>query len=62
MEPEDRAVVVATEKLIGYLMSETHPIGQYKASFFLGLGYKPEFPERLKADLISLLERSAEPG
>jgi hypothetical protein len=46
MGADDKTIVVATDKLVGYLMSETHPIGQYKALFFLGLGYKPEIPER----------------
>jgi hypothetical protein len=54
--------VVSTEKLTGYLLSRSHPIGRYKSPFFLGLGYAAENPDRLRADLIALLQKSAEPG
>lgn len=46
----DRAVI-PHEKLYGYLLSEAHPIGRFKASFFAGLGYKSETWQRFSEDL-----------
>ena len=62
MEIDPAEVVIAGEKLTGYLLSKTHPIGRYKSAFFLGLGYKPEEPDVLAADLRALLVAAAEPG
>ena len=46
----DRAVIDPT-KLHGYLLSRNHPVGRFKAAFFLTLGYSPEGWRRLAADL-----------
>lgn len=46
----DRAVIEPT-KLRGYLLSASHPIGRFKAPFFLGFGYSPEGWRRLESDL-----------
>lgn len=62
MEIDSGNVVVPREKLSGYLLSTTHPIGRYKSTFFLGLGYTPDVPEKLEAALKALLAISAEPG
>lgn len=48
----DRAVI-DPRKLHGYLLSRTHPVGRFKAAFFLALGYSPEDWHRLEADLRS---------
>ena len=48
----DRAVIDAA-KLHGYLLSRSHPVGRFKAAFFLALGYSPENWGRLEADLLS---------
>lgn len=48
----DRAVI-EPEKLHRYLLSDTHPVGRFKARFFLGLGYLSEEWSRLEADLRS---------
>ena len=37
-------------------MSPTHPVGRFKAEFFLSLGYSTENWRALEADLQSLLE------
>ena len=46
----DRAVIDPT-KLHGYLLSRHHPVGRFKAAFFLGLGYSQGDWGQLEADL-----------
>jgi len=46
----DRAVIDPA-KLHGYLLSRNHPVGRFKAAFFLTLGYSLEGWRRLEADL-----------
>lgn len=46
----DRAVIDPA-KLHGYLLSQSHPVGRFKAGFFLGLGYSGREWQRLEADL-----------
>ena len=48
----DRAVIDPV-KLHGYLLSRSHPVGRFKASFFLALGYSSEKWPELAADLRS---------
>ena len=50
VENANRAVI-DEEKLLGYLLSETHPVGRYKAAFFSSLGYSAADWERLRTDL-----------
>ena len=46
----DRAVI-EPQKLRGYLLSRTHPVGRFKAIFFRSLGYSASRWQRLEADL-----------
>jgi hypothetical protein len=46
----DRAVIEPT-KLHDYLLSRGHPVGRFKASFFLALGYSAEAWRQLERDL-----------
>jgi hypothetical protein len=48
----DRAIIDPA-KLHWYLISRSHPVGRFKAAFFLALGYSPEDWRRLEADLRS---------
>jgi len=48
----DRAVIDPA-KLHAYLLSHSHPIGRFKAPFFLSLGYSSENWRQLEADLRS---------
>jgi len=41
----------SSQGLHGYLLSRSHPVGRFKAAFFLGLGYSAEDWSRLEADL-----------
>ena len=56
----DRAVI-EPPKLHGYLLSRSHPIGRFKAAFFLSLGYSAESWPRLEDDLRAHLSRDAIP-
>jgi hypothetical protein len=58
----DRAFIEPT-KISGYLLSGSHPVGRFKASFFFSLGYTEHQWERLRNDLLALvLTNEAEPG
>lgn len=46
----DRAVIEPI-KLHGYLLSTSHPVGRFKAAFFLSLGYTSDAWQRLESDL-----------
>ena len=46
----DRAVIEPS-KLHDYLLSRGHPVGRFKASFFLALGYSAETWRQLESDL-----------
>jgi hypothetical protein len=51
------------EKLHGYLLSLTHPVGRFKARFFAALGYAAERWQQLGSDLrIQHLTQDAQPG
>jgi hypothetical protein len=57
----DRAEI-DPEKLRGYLLSFTHPIGRFKARFFAALGYVAHEWQVLEADLrIQHLSQEAVP-
>lgn len=46
----DRAVIKGT-KLFDYLLSNSHPVGRFKAKFFANLGYSQENWQRFETDL-----------
>ena len=51
------------QKLHGYLLSPTHPVGRFKARFFAALGYSAEGWQQFEADLRTQhLTQEAEPG
>jgi hypothetical protein len=51
--PNADRTVIDPAKLRDYLLSSTHPVGRFKAPFFLGLGYTPADWSRLEADVRS---------
>jgi hypothetical protein len=58
----DRAVIDAA-KIRDYLLSDTHPVGRFKATFFSALGYSTDSWERLRDDLLNLVRTApAAPG
>ena len=54
VENADRAII-GRQKIHGYLLSETHPIGRFKAAFFQSLGYSSVGWAGLEASLRLLL-------
>ncbi len=58
----DRAVVAPT-KIREYLLSETHPVGRFKAAVFITLGYSANRWEILRDDILALARTGpAAPG
>ena len=61
--PHAERAEIDPEKLHGYLLSLTHPVGRFKARFFAALGYSADEWQALEADLrIQHLSQDAEPG
>jgi hypothetical protein len=50
------AALIARDKVVGYLLSRAHPVGRYKAAFFMAMGYAPEAPEVFERDIAQLLK------
>lgn len=61
LENADRAII-DPEKLLGYLLSETHPVGRYKAAFFFSLGYSADEWRILEGDLRRHVANEAGPA
>jgi hypothetical protein len=53
--PNYERAILPVEKVRDYLLSDSHPIGRYKAAVFRSLGYESENSEVLVADLRKLL-------
>lgn len=51
--PNAERAVIEPGKLHAYLLSRDHPIGRFKAAFFLALGHSAENWRQLEADLRS---------
>lgn len=61
--PNGERAEIAAEKLRGYVLSPTHPIGRFKARFFAALGYSADEWQTFEADLrIQHLSQEATPG
>ena len=56
--PQVERAVVEPTKIRDYLLSASHPVGRFKAQFFVALGYSQERWDILAADL----KRHAEVG
>ena len=46
--------VLEPVKVRDYLLSPAHPVGRFKAAFFIALGYTPERWERLRDDILAI--------
>ncbi len=57
--PRNQDAVVPDEKITGYLLSESHPVGKAKARYFRRIGYSEKNVERLREDLIRIAVSSA---
>lgn len=61
--PNAELAEIDPQKLHGYLLSKTHPIGRFKARFFAALGYSAERWQEFEADLrIQHLTQDAQPS
>ena len=49
--PRVEQAVIDPQKLHGYLLSASHPVGRFKARFFIALGYTAERWQDFAADL-----------
>ena len=52
--PNRENAYVEDSKLYGYLLSETHPIGSFKAAFFSSLGYRIKNAKLLESHLVEI--------
>ncbi len=52
--PNHPKAYIQPNKLTGYLLSETHPIGKAKAKFFRGLGFNETTLQSLEQSLLNL--------
>lgn len=50
--PTAKKAYIPKEKLLGYLLSETHPVGKSKAKFFRKLGFNKNNADKLKKVLL----------
>lgn len=53
---DPNAAIIPKTKLRDYLLSPLHPIGRFKSTFFLDLGYSQESWQVLERDLRSVLQ------
>jgi Domain of unknown function (DUF6883) len=56
--PAADRVVIDVVKLRDYLLSPSHPVGRFKASFFAALGYTATDWHQLEMDLRALVQSS----
>ena len=49
--PNAEQAIIEPQKLHGYLLSASHPVGRFKARFFAALGYVAEHWQEFEADL-----------
>jgi hypothetical protein len=61
--PNSNLAAIETAKVRDYLLSEAHPVGRFKAAFFVALGYSADHWELLRDGLLVLARASpASPG
>lgn len=61
--PNAARAAIDAAKIRDYLLSEIHPVGRFKATFFTALGYSHDSWQRLRDDLLTLARGApAAPG
>ncbi len=58
--PNAHRAVIEPAKLRDYLLSRMHPVGRFKAAFFLALGYSADRWEVLRHDLLTMARSAGE--
>ena len=56
--PAVGAAFVGQDKIRDYLLSQSHPVGRFKARFFFSLGYSREEWQALRTDLLRHAEEN----
>jgi len=51
--PHARSAVIEASKITGYLLSESHPAGRFKAAYFRRCGFSPSAWRTLHAALLA---------
>jgi hypothetical protein len=57
--PNSENAYVPQEKLTGYLLSESHPVGKAKARYFRSLGYHDANADELGTGLIAIAQNDS---
>ena len=52
--PNAAHALIEPAKVRDYLLSPAHPVGRFKAAFFVSLGYSQSDWEKLRDDLLAL--------
>lgn len=52
--PKYEKAVIDNEKILNYLLSDTHPVGKFKAKFFRSLGFDEKNANLLKNGLLQI--------
>lgn len=52
--PNAKVATVDAARIRDYLLSPSHPVGRFKAAFFVGLGYDASNWQRLETDLLRI--------
>jgi hypothetical protein len=61
--PNAEGAIVDAAKIRDYLLSTAHPVGRFKAAFFVSLGYSADRWEVLRDDILALARTGvAAPG
>ena len=58
--PNIEKALISPEKLRDYLLSPSHPVGQFKAAFFRSFGYTQKEWKQLELDIRTILQNDAE--
>lgn len=54
--PDRKNASISKEKLLGYLLSETHAVGKFKAKFFRSLGFDDTNMDILEKQLLKITQ------
>jgi len=57
--PNASDAIIPREKLRDYVLSESHPVGRFKAAYFASLGYSRDQWQALERDIRNLLHEDA---
>ncbi len=58
--PNIEKALIPSEKLQDYLLSPSHPVGQFKAAYFRSFGYTQSDWKQLESDIREILSNDAE--